>query len=143
MSETKSPRPALRLFLISFLALYFEVVLIRWIPGQVTIIGYFTNHVLIASFLGLGVGCAAGRGAKDRPLSFLLRLAVLIAVCWGMSWQGVANIGFDWGVAFLDQNMGPVPTLAAAVFVFIWVALTFIPLGRMLGEALHRFPPPP
>lgn len=38
------------LVLISFLALYLELILIRWIPGCVKIIAYYTNLVLISSF---------------------------------------------------------------------------------------------
>src|SRR5947209_10655972 len=48
--------PAVRLVLISFLSLYFELTLIRWIPTQVRLLAYFTNFVLIAALLGLGVG---------------------------------------------------------------------------------------
>jgi hypothetical protein len=52
---------AWRLFLASFLSLFVELALIRWIPGTVHIVGFFTNLVLIASFLGLGIGWL------DRP----------------------------------------------------------------------------
>ena len=44
------------LFLASFLALYFELAWIRWIPGHVRVIAYFTNFVLIASFFSMGLG---------------------------------------------------------------------------------------
>ncbi|HUT53121.1 MAG TPA: hypothetical protein VM658_06995 [bacterium] len=141
MSATTSPRQALRLFLISFLSLYFEVIMIRWIPGQVPIIGYFTNLVLIASFLGLGVGCTTWRRGARHPLQFLWRLAVLAVVSWIIGLAGVSNIGVDWGVVFLDPTWGPVPSFVAAIFLFIWIAVTFIPLGRILGEALDPFPP--
>src|SRR5690349_4049868 len=50
-----------RLFLVSFLALYAELICIRWIPAYVRFIAYFTNFILLASFLGLGVGILAAR----------------------------------------------------------------------------------
>lgn len=46
------------LFLISFLALYAELVVIRWLASEVRVFAYFKNLPLMASFLGLGLGCA-------------------------------------------------------------------------------------
>src|SRR5215217_6242880 len=61
-------RPGLRLFLITFVALYAELLCIRWIPAHVRFVSYFTNFILLASFLGLGVGILAGRrGGRLRP----------------------------------------------------------------------------
>src|SRR3989338_3964506 len=45
-----------RLFILSFLALYFEVLLIRWIATEIRIFAYFKNFILIAAFFGLGLG---------------------------------------------------------------------------------------
>jgi hypothetical protein len=132
---------ALLLVLISFLALYFEVILIRWIPGQVQIIGYFTNLVLIASFLGLGAGCATPGRTENNELSFLLRLAVLCGLCFGIGLLGLSHMGIEWGVVFLGSRWGPVPSFVAAILIFIGVSLTFIPLGRMMGAALDPFHP--
>jgi hypothetical protein len=50
------------LFIASFLALFMEVMLIRWVPAYERVLAYFTNFVLIAAFLGLGLGAMlAGR----------------------------------------------------------------------------------
>ena len=56
-------RPALRLFLLTFIALYAELLCIRWIPAHVRFVSYFTNFILLASFLGLGVGILSARRA--------------------------------------------------------------------------------
>ena len=40
----------------SFITLATELVLIRWVPGEVRVIAYFPNLILIAAFLGLGAG---------------------------------------------------------------------------------------
>ena len=51
-----------RLVLISFLSLYLELTFIRWAPMQVRLLAYFSNYVLIAALLGLGLGMMlAGR----------------------------------------------------------------------------------
>ena len=48
---------ALRTFLASFLVLFLEVALIRWMPAYIRLLAYFSNFILLASFLGIGIGC--------------------------------------------------------------------------------------
>jgi hypothetical protein len=47
------------LFLIGVLFLFLELTFIRWFPAQVLFLTFFTNTVLLASFLGLSLGCLA------------------------------------------------------------------------------------
>ena len=51
--------PAVELFLISFLILFFELACIRWFGSTVIFLTFFTNIVLMACFLGVSVGCLA------------------------------------------------------------------------------------
>ena len=46
-----------RIFLASFLVLFLQVALIRWMPAYVRLLSYFSNFILLACFLGIGVGC--------------------------------------------------------------------------------------
>ena len=62
-----------RIVLGSGLILFLELVLIRWLGAKVVHLSYFTNFVLLGSFLGVGIGFLAGR----RRLS-LARLSPLI-----------------------------------------------------------------
>ena len=39
--------------------LFVELALIRYVPGQLMVLGYFTNFVLMAAFLGFGLGILA------------------------------------------------------------------------------------
>ena len=60
-------RPAVRLFLTSATILFVELLLIRWVPANVVYVGYFSNFLLMASFLGIGAGILFGRDAqRDR-----------------------------------------------------------------------------
>lgn len=52
----KSKLSGLRLFGYSFLILFFELALIRYIPANIQVASYFINLVLIAAFLGMGAG---------------------------------------------------------------------------------------
>ena len=53
------------LFLASFLVLFLEIALIRWMPAYVRLLAYFSNFILLATFLGGGLGCLLAIGA-DR-----------------------------------------------------------------------------
>ena len=58
--------PSRRLLLLSFLMLFVELVLIRWAAANVVYLAYFSNFVLLASFLGIGVGFLRANAEKDR-----------------------------------------------------------------------------
>lgn len=45
-----------QLFLASFLMLFVELVLIRWVGAYIVYLSYFANIILLGSFLGIGVG---------------------------------------------------------------------------------------
>ena len=49
----------IQIAVISFAVLFQELFAIRWMGQQVRALAYFPNLILIASFLGLGVGCIA------------------------------------------------------------------------------------
>src|SRR5437899_3372197 len=59
----------LRLLLTSATLLFVELLLIRWIPANVRYVGFFSNFLLMASFLGIGVGILLGRRIKRLVLS--------------------------------------------------------------------------
>ena len=52
---TLLPLP-LQLFVLSFLMLFVELALIRWSGALVIYLSYFSNFVLLGSFLGIGIG---------------------------------------------------------------------------------------
>ena len=45
------------LLLISFVALFLELAIIRWLATEIRIFAYFKNLPLMAAFLGFGIGC--------------------------------------------------------------------------------------
>lgn len=130
---------AWKLFLASFLSLFIELALIRWIPGTVHIVGFFTNLVLIASFLGLGIGMARPTPARSSVWRFLFRLAVVVAalaVVHIVDPEVTLPQGGDYGLneAVLDVGISiPLPLVLVAVFAL--VAWATIPLGQLV--ALH------
>ncbi|HEX6867919.1 MAG TPA: hypothetical protein VF119_03890, partial [Candidatus Limnocylindrales bacterium] len=80
--EPRLRRPAVRLFLTAMSILFVELLLIRWIPANVVYVGFFRNFLLMASFLGIGLGILWGRDPRRIPISpfgpLLLSLVLLV-----------------------------------------------------------------
>ena len=79
--------PGVRIFLASFLVLFLEVVLIRWMPAYVRLLAYFSNFILLASFLGIGIGCllaspATHNGVASPSPEHLGSFSVGWRPCW-------------------------------------------------------------
>jgi len=71
-------RQGLAILWISVLALYLELLLIRWIGTEIRIFAYLQNTVLVVCFLGLGVGLFTSH-QPIRPARGLLSLTALAA----------------------------------------------------------------
>src|SRR5437763_13181359 len=69
-----------RIFLVSFTMLFFELLCIRWIPSYVRYLSYFNNFILLASFLGIGLGMLAARRPRFWFPPFPLMLLLLVVV---------------------------------------------------------------
>ena len=53
--------PRVRIFLVSFTMLFFELLCIRWVPSYVRYLSYFNNFLVLASCLGIGLGMLTAR----------------------------------------------------------------------------------
>ena len=65
----------LRLILLSFLMLFVELALIRWAGSNVVYLSYFSNFVLLGSFLGIGLGFLRANRKRDCSRGRHSRLA--------------------------------------------------------------------
>ena len=75
-----------QLILASFLTLFAELALIRWIGTEVRIFAYVKNLALLLCFLGFGMGCALARRPVRWRASATALLGLLMVVRW--PWQG-------------------------------------------------------
>jgi hypothetical protein len=129
-------RNEVRLFLTSLAILFVELMLIRWIPANVKYIGFFSNFLLIASFLGIGLGILLGRkGFNPRlsPFAFLLAVVVLFVFTFQLNIQVQSQDEIFFGLAenradnvnflFLPLMVGLVAALLATLA---------LPLGPLL-----------
>jgi SAM-dependent methyltransferase len=129
-------RNDVRLFLTSFAILYVELLLIRWIPANVQYIGFFANFLLIASFLGIGLGILLGRrGANPRRSPFALILVVVVAIVsfLQLNIQVASTDEIFFGLAesdAADLNFLVLPLIVGLVVALL--AALALPLGPLL-----------
>ena len=80
-SEDRPGHPG-RLVFASFLMLFVELALIRWVTANNVYVTKATNFVLLASFLGIGIGFLNARARRDylrwTPVALLLLVAFVL-----------------------------------------------------------------
>src|SRR5579862_2467267 len=133
-----SRRHGLELFCLSFLALFLELMLIRWAPAVVRLIAYYANLILISSFLGLGVGAIVGK--RRKSLFGWLPTLLLINVVWLL----IAHFITLPTTASESRFYTPSPQLVryvSLVGIFVGNAVVFIPLGQRIGSLFEALPP--
>jgi SAM-dependent methyltransferase len=134
--------PGLRTFLASFLVLFLEVALIRWMPAYIRLLAYFSNFILLASFLGIGIGCLlAGRRPRLFALFPAIQLAVIAAVYFARLEVAVPTSGsiyFSSGTT--DQVVLVESTLLLPV-LFVIVAALFVALAQRMATEMAALPP--
>jgi spermidine synthase len=152
LEDPPSKRILWPLFLVSFTALYIEILLIRWIGTEVRVFAYFQNLALVACFLGFGLGCfQAGRKKGYLFDAVALGLLVALAEVPIPLWKNVLE-SISSGLAFssnasLWAHLGEPRQVSELVRFFIVSALfmasflllvvaTMIPLGRWVGTYL-------
>jgi tRNA1(Val) A37 N6-methylase TrmN6 len=69
-----------RLILASAFMLFLELALIRWTGSNIVHLSYFTNFVLLGSFLGIGLGFLRVGRSRRQPYYSPVVLAVLVVV---------------------------------------------------------------
>ena len=143
------------LFLVGFLILFLELACIRWFSANVIFLQFFTNIVLIASFLGMSCGCLASRhGSKWLALFPVLALTTFAVARLIMAlysyWGGLAiDVGGQaspqevfFGAEFRNPDLAQfvVPIEAIAALFFVLITLMFVGLGQTLGRAFDAYP---
>ena len=80
--RVEGPRKQARLVFASFLMLFTELALIRWITANNVFVTETTNLVLLASFLGIGIGFLNARSDRDylrwAPVALLALVAFVL-----------------------------------------------------------------
>ena len=117
----------LRLVVLSGLMLFLELSLIRLIAGQVVYVRFFTNFVLIASFLGIGLGFLRAKSSRD--LFSKLPIALLVTVAFVLAFPVEQRSGATHG-------FGGLPALPDwIVLPILFVLVAFVMTASAAGVA--------
>jgi hypothetical protein len=142
------------LFLVSALVLFLELACIRWFPAHVLYLTFFTNAVLLATFVGMSIGCVLAK----RPTQLLLKTPMLLALALG---AGLTAEGFKsklerhvdvasqkqpevvfYGAEVIAQQEIQFTVPAEVLFgiFFVLIAATLIGPGQEMGRAFNAVP---
>jgi len=141
-----------QLVLISLLTLFVEMMMIRWVSSEVRIFAYFKNFVLVACFLGFGLGCYLCR----RRIQLLAMIAPLLLLTLILktpisplrrtmsALPQLLGGGVEvhvWGVPAMPPSWtGMLLAMTVVVPLFAVIATTFIPFGQLVGWYLENAP---
>lgn len=130
----------IRLFLISFVILFLELVCIRWIPSYVRYLSYFSNFILLGAFLGVGIGTLMSRGnyslLKFFPASFLITAVVVAFAKFELVITSSDALYFQTSV-----GGSRIESYWLLPLIFSLVCFLFLLLGQELGKLIKVFDP--
>jgi hypothetical protein len=132
-----SARAGLELFAFSFVALFLELMAIRWAPAVVRLVAYYANLMLISSFLGLGIGAMLGRQRRQLLLWFPVLLAIDVGFL--LFAQYITLPGTTTEHRFYVEASRPISYLSL-VGIFVTNAVVFVPLGQRIGGLFEALP---
>lgn len=130
----------------AFLILLLELALIRYVSAYVRVFGFYLNMVLIATFLGMGIGLLRSSFANRLSWIFLPALPVLLGTVHYFSNTVVTPRAdrdeFIWGVFFeISSHVRQIGITPTVVLLFALCALVMVPFGALLGREFRRWPP--
>jgi len=141
-----------QLILISLLSLFVEMLMIRWVSSEIRIFAYFKNFVLVACFLGFGLGCYLCRRkvqlmAMTAPLlllTIILKAPISPLRSTMAALPQLLGSGVEvhvWGVPAMPTSWGGMlVALSFVVPLFAVIATAFIPFGQLVGWYLENAP---
>ena len=131
----------LQLFMLSFLMLFVELALIRWLGALVLYLSYFSNFVLLGSFLGIGIGFLRARARVNlfpwAPVALALLIIFVRAFPVQVNRAGIQLLFFGAGQFHAS---GP-PTWIALPGVFLAVAVVMATIGEGVARTFVQFRP--
>jgi hypothetical protein len=140
-------RPFFLLAASTFSILALELALIRWMSQQIRVFGYLNNVLLMAAFLGMGLGVALGKrwpGLVHAAMPLLLGLAAVL--CYAQE-LGLTYISFPdrsmalWGAEGLRVDETFATNIGEIMSLFALASAVFICLGSAVGALFDRMQP--
>ncbi|HET6742424.1 MAG TPA: spermidine synthase, partial [Kribbella sp.] len=127
-----------RLVASSALMLFVELALIRWTGSNVVHLSYFSNFVLLGSFLGIGIGVLRSSRAKRLPYYSPIMLGLLVLV---IAWKPVTvNRGGSSVIYFTSLNTTGPPVWVILPIIFVAVAVVLAGPAELVGRCFANLP---
>jgi hypothetical protein len=137
--DAGQPASPARLAFASFLMLFVELALIRWISANNVFVGTASNFVLLASFLGIGIGFLNARTERDyarwTPVALLVLVSFVLAFPVVLGTLSGSNPFRGWG------SMNALPQPLSLTIVFVLVVGVMVGLGQTVARTFVRFKP--
>ncbi len=119
--------------------LFIELALIRWLGSEVLYLSFFSNFVLLASFLGIGLGFLRASSPNDLTrwapvaVAFLVLLVLASPIQVQRPEGGVLFPG-----AFVTEGL---PAWAVLPFIFVAVLVVNMLVAERVGRLFPEFSP--
>ena len=145
--EVSKGRQVFVLLIASFMSLYFEMLVIRWLGSEIRIFSYFKNLIMMAAFLGLGIGFALSKRKKDYWERFIPLLLVFIIVGTLVGTLSSGTIVMPETGEYIWETQEQNLWFSTAFFVLIVLIFfggtlfLFIPAGQLVGRQMQGLPP--
>lgn len=121
----------------SALMLFVQLALIRWAGANLVHLSYFSNLILLASFLGIGLGFLRSRTPRD--LGPYVPIGLLILIAFITFFPAKIEGSSSQLIFFTEVRPTGLPTWVSLPLVFVVVAVTMTGLGEITGRAFREF----
>ncbi len=138
-TSSSERRTVLRLLLGSALMLFLELALIRWLGANIVHLSYFTNFVLLGSFLGIGVGFLISRKSWSI-LPWTPALLAILVVAVRLYPVSIDRTGRDVIFFTALDTTGP-PAWVVLPVVFLMSATILAGPAEAVGRCFALLPP--
>lgn len=146
-----------KIILVSFISLFLELLVIRLVSTEIRIFAYLSNLVLLAIFVGLGLGMIVKQKISLIISALLLFLIVIFtSAFYIVRWpnlefrlfSGITELlaplseAYIWQQIYTFSKTGILIGFILTISLFLVIVVTFMPFGQMLGDLLRRHKQP-
>jgi SAM-dependent methyltransferase len=125
--------------LASTLMLFLELSLIRWSGAQVVHLSYFSNFILLGSFLGIGLGfLRASRSKRRQPVYSIV--ALLAYVGFLSRFPVAVNRDQEAVIYFTSLSTSGPPIWVTLPVIFLAVAAIMAGPGELVADCFYQLP---
>lgn len=133
---------AIRLFLFSFLLLFLELALIRWLGSNVFFLSFFSNFILLGSFFGIGMGFLQPPSSRLYQMApILLACLILFVAIFPVSIGYTGKSGINSLLVIGIYKKSGFPIWITLPFIFLMTAAVMASIAHSMAKLFSCFRP--